>query len=354
MDIKVAPQSLLLQTAEKLREAITQGHFAPGERLVETALCARMGVSRTTIREALRRLESERLVRNAPNRGPSVAAITPDMAEQIYDVRKLLEGEAAALFAARASAEQILSLEAALRAFTTAVSEESSVDRVRATSDFYDVILTECGNTVIFEMLSSLHARINVLRARSMASPGRSKFSLIEMRAILEAIERRDCNAARKAAEAHVAAAREAALAALRATNEREAADQLSAVRTSETANKIDQQLDSPPIIQPHVDDAMWEEIKNLLPQAKVRRFQHPGRKPIADRQALEGILFVLANRIGWNQLPTEFGYGSGISCWRKLRSWQGCGAWDQISEVLRQHPRSHSSRARSASPELP
>ena len=107
VDLKVTPQTVLFQTTSKLREAIVRGQFPPGERLVETTLAEMMGVSRTTLREALRRLETERLVHNAPNRGPSVATISAQDAAEIYHVRKLLEGEAAALFAAVATDEQI-------------------------------------------------------------------------------------------------------------------------------------------------------------------------------------------------------------------------------------------------------
>jgi DNA-binding GntR family transcriptional regulator len=210
VDMRVTPQTVLLQTASKLREAIMQGHFRPGERLVEAALCDRMGVSRTTVREALRRLESERLVTTVPNKGPSVATINPEEADQIYDVRRLLEGEATALFAARATPPEIEQLTKSLKLFERAVKNEAAVERVQFTGEFYDVILRGCGNTIIREVLESLLARVNALRATSMSNPGRAKFSLAEMRKILQAIEQHDPVAARAAAEAHVIAAREA------------------------------------------------------------------------------------------------------------------------------------------------
>ncbi|GAB2890324.1 hypothetical protein GCM10027093_26670 [Paraburkholderia jirisanensis] len=341
MDIKVTPQTVLLQTTLKLREAIMQGHFAPGERLVELTLCERIGVSRTTVREALRRLESERLVTNIPNRGPSVAIISRSEADQIYHVRKLLEGEAAALFAALASAEQIAELDRALRSFEAAVKNESAVDRVRSTSEFYEVILNGCGNLVIHEVLGSLLARINVLRAKSMANPGRAKLSLAEMRRILNAVTKRDADAARIAAEAHVMAARDAAQLALGSSG-----DKREGVGTSgaSSANGSASVAAGAPraarsaaarASKPLVDDALWAQLEPLLPPAKPRRYQYPGRKPVSDRQAMNGILFVLANRIHWNELPAELGCGSGISCWRRLRNWQDAGAWDGMQLVL-------------------
>src|SRR3546814_638178 len=117
IDLKVEPVTVQAQTFRKLREAILNGVFKPGERLTEAKLCARMGVSRTSIREGLRRLEGERLITILPNKGPTVTQITWAEAEEIYHVRALLEGEAAAMFATRATAEDLAELRAALEAF---------------------------------------------------------------------------------------------------------------------------------------------------------------------------------------------------------------------------------------------
>jgi DNA-binding GntR family transcriptional regulator len=211
VDLKVTPQSVLFQTTSKLREAIMQGQFAPGERLVETTLAEMMGVSRTTLREALRRLETERLVHNAPNRGPSVATISAQETAEIYHVRKLLEGEAAALFAVAATGDEIDRLDRALSRFSDAVQHENALARLESTSEFYDVILHGCGNHIIREFLESLFARVNLLRAKSMSNPGRAQFSLLEMARIRDAVKAHDAVAARAAAEAHVLAAQQAA-----------------------------------------------------------------------------------------------------------------------------------------------
>ena len=332
VDMKVTPQTVLLQATVKLREAILQGQYAPGERLVELSLCERIGVSRTTVREALRKLESERLVTNVPNRGPSVTIITPAEADQIYHVRKLLEGEAAALCAELATPHEIDALKDALRSFQDAVTNESAVERVRFTSEFYDIILAGSGNQIIREVLESLVARINVLRAKSMANPGRAKCSVMEMRKIFNAIKKRDAAAARAAAEAHVLAARDAA--------HTRPADSLkknaNAADGVARASGIERQTASIGVPgKPILDDAVWAAIDAQLPPAKPRRFLHPGRKPVADREALSGILFVLQNGIQWNELPIEMGFGSGVSCWRRLRDWQQSGVWERIQGIL-------------------
>ncbi len=87
---------------------------------------------------------------------------------------------------------------------------------------------------------------------------------------------------------------------------------------------------------KPLVSDALWERIEPLLPPPKPRRFDHPGRKPIDNRKALTGILFVLKTGIPWEDLPVEMGCGCGMTCWRRLRDWAAAGVWDQLTEVLR------------------
>ena len=207
MDLKVEPRTIQIQTADKLRDAIRSGHFKPGERLLEAELCERMQVSRTTVREALRRLEGEKLITVIPNRGPFVTEITWQEAKEIYYVRALLEGEAAALFAERATSDEQREMAEALGAFNQADDADDPIGRLMSTSRFYDIMLHGCGNGIIRELLQGLLARINFLRSRSMSRPGRTKYSAIEMQRILKAIERKDATGARAAAVEHVRAA---------------------------------------------------------------------------------------------------------------------------------------------------
>ena len=95
----------------------------------------------------------------------------------------------------------------ALDAFDAAVAAADAAARLDTTARFYAVLLEACGNAVVDELLLGLHARINLLRARSMSRPGRAAHSAREMRAMLEAMRARDPAAARAAAVAHVAAA---------------------------------------------------------------------------------------------------------------------------------------------------
>jgi transposase len=85
---------------------------------------------------------------------------------------------------------------------------------------------------------------------------------------------------------------------------------------------------------KPILDDGLWEIIEPLLPKKK-RRFRNPGRKPLLDRAALTGILFVLKTGIAWEDLPQETGCGCGMTCWRRFQAWQKAGVWQKIHKVL-------------------
>jgi transposase len=93
---------------------------------------------------------------------------------------------------------------------------------------------------------------------------------------------------------------------------------------------------------KPILDDDLWTLIEPMLPPPKPRRFRSPGRKPITNRQALTGIIFVLRTGIPWELLPQEMGCGSGVSCWRRLRDWEAAGIWDAIHQHLLGELRRH------------
>src|SRR5215210_2873140 len=89
---------------------------------------------------------------------------------------------------------------------------------------------------------------------------------------------------------------------------------------------------------KPLVPDTLWELIRPLLPAPKPRRSRFPGRKPVDDRKALAGILFVLKTGIPWADLPAEMGCGCGMTCWRRLAAWQEAGVWFALYQLLLKH----------------
>jgi transposase len=88
-------------------------------------------------------------------------------------------------------------------------------------------------------------------------------------------------------------------------------------------------------VIEELVPDGLWERIAPLLPPPKPRRYRYPGRRPIDDRAALAGIVFVLTTGITWNQLPAGLVGCSGVTCWRRLRDWTEAGVWPALHELL-------------------
>lgn len=202
------------QVLDVLRNAILDLRFKPGDRLVERELCELVGVSRTSIREALRHLESEGLVTNVPNVGPSVAIVDVSEAVHIYELRETLEGLAGRLFAERATDAQISELQAAMKQLSAALTTPGVPDKIRETNHFYEVLRSGCGNPLLSETISRLHGKIILLRASSISHPERGLQSLDEMEAIVAAVSERNLDAAETACAAHVRAARGAALSA--------------------------------------------------------------------------------------------------------------------------------------------
>ncbi len=213
--IRLASQPLRRQLEEHLRRAITEGVYPPGAHLSDRELCEQFGVSRSIVREAVRLLEAEGLVTLMPYRGPFVAFLSVEEAAQIYEIRAALEGLAGAGFAQRASAAQHGELRAvygALAAIAPGVDKRELLETKRR---FYDVLLAGCGNAYVARMLAQVLNRNTQLRATSLSAPDRLPNTIREIGAIVDAVLRRDPDAARRACIAHVEAAAAVALAIL-------------------------------------------------------------------------------------------------------------------------------------------
>jgi GntR family transcriptional regulator, trigonelline degradation regulator len=209
------PPNLREQVAEKIRDAIVGGAFPPGMRLIERELCERLGVSRSSIREALRQLEVEGLVTNPPNRGPSVTVIDTVTAQSIYQVRSALESLAARLFVRHATASDEAALSVAVDRLAEAYESGSLSRTLPAKTTFYQALLDGAGNPVITDVLRTLNSRISQLRGTSLSSPNRLTESIAEIRTLQKALISRDEEAAARACEDHIAKAAHAALQSL-------------------------------------------------------------------------------------------------------------------------------------------
>ena len=199
-------------TLEKLRDAILNQRFKPGERLVERPLCDQLGVSRTVVREVLRHLETEGLVETLSHQGPVVARPDPHSIEEIYELRALLEALAAKACAENASDRDIARLGKALDRIVAAYERADPALVLKYTTEFYEVLFKSSGKLVAWEVVRSLNARVNFLRAMTISTPGRDKSGVAEIRRIVDAIAARDADAAYVASIDHVQAAAKLAL----------------------------------------------------------------------------------------------------------------------------------------------
>ena len=189
---------------DRMRKAIVDLHFQPGERLVERDLCAQLGVSRTVVREVLRHLESEGLVSSQGARGPIVALTSPEEAQQIYELRGLLEGVAARGCAESEDRTFLGPLDESLAAIEEAYRVGDMAAVLTATSEFYRVLFEASGKTIAWGIVTSLNARINHLRSMTIKTPKRNIEGPREMRRIARAIRKADGDEAFLAAQIHV------------------------------------------------------------------------------------------------------------------------------------------------------
>lgn len=205
--ISEAPRTLREIALEKVRSAILDLHFKPGSRLTERDLGEQLGVSRSVVREVIRHLESEGLVETIPNQGPIVARLDPETAAEIYELRGLLESAAAHAAASMADAAAVARMQAALDEIENAYKNRDFRRVLAESGNFYQTMFLCGGKQVGWEMVQRLNGRINMLRSMTIASPGREARGPAQMRKILDAITRRDPQAAADACREHVASA---------------------------------------------------------------------------------------------------------------------------------------------------
>ena len=141
---------------QTLRQAILRGELKPGERLMEVRLAKKLGVSRTPIREAIRKLELEGLVLMIPRRGAEVAEITEKSMRDVLEVRRALEVLAVSLSCDRISGEQIEALKEAAEEFDRSLTSDDETRTAEADVHFHDIIYRSTDNQRLIQLLSNL------------------------------------------------------------------------------------------------------------------------------------------------------------------------------------------------------
>ena len=195
-----------------LREAILRGELKPGERLMEIALAEKLGVSRTPIREAIRKLELEGLVIMIPRRGAQVAKITEKELTDVLEVRIGLENMVIEKVCSQMTAEQLDRVEEAEREFEKAMREGDLKNLAEADENFHKMIYDACDNRRLLQILSNLRAQLYRYRIEYLKDEDTRNLLVEEHRAIYHAIRNQDTEAAKKYAFAHVENQRKAIL----------------------------------------------------------------------------------------------------------------------------------------------
>jgi DNA-binding GntR family transcriptional regulator len=193
------------QVSNALRQAIVERELRPGQRLVERELTGMLQVSRATIRESLRELEAEGLVTVIPQRGAVVASISMQEAADIYEARAAIESLIVRRFVERTGEDHIRRLADTLTPLRAAIDAGRPVGELLARKDhFYDVLLDGAGSTVLSTLLSSLQARVSLLRATSLTHEGRPAEMLAELGRLVDAIGARNADEAARLCAEHV------------------------------------------------------------------------------------------------------------------------------------------------------
>lgn len=191
-------------------EAVDRGVLAPGQRLVETELAERLGVSRTPVREALQRLEAYGIVVRE-GRSLRVAVLDHDQLGELYEVRGTVEGMAARLAARHAAPEEIDLLAAMVEADRSLVGDATAL--ALANRRFHRQLHLASHNRYLNQMLENIRRSLVLLSSTTLTAKGRGATSLDEHAEIVEAVRRRDEAAAGAAAERHISNAYRARLA---------------------------------------------------------------------------------------------------------------------------------------------
>ena len=184
--------------------AIDEGVYRPGDRLVESELAERFGVSRTPIREALQRLETQSLLAR-DGRSLIVASLDHNQMSELYIVRRELEGLAAQLAAKHATPEEVALLRGMVEADNALLNDPAALSR--ANRRFHQQIHLASHNRYLVQQLDLVHRTMALMATTSLAAQGRSKIAQEEHDAIVTAIENRDEAAAQTALRDHISVA---------------------------------------------------------------------------------------------------------------------------------------------------
>lgn len=187
-----------------LRQAILKGELAPGERLMEIQLAERLGVSRTPIREAIRKLELEGLVLMIPRKGAEVAKISEKSLRDVLEVRRSLEELAIELACQRMTPEDIVQLEKKQEEFQAAITKGKVMEIAETDEAYHDVIYKGTCNDRLIQMINNLREQMYRYRLEYIKDENKRPILLVEHENILRAVKQRKTEEAKEAMREHI------------------------------------------------------------------------------------------------------------------------------------------------------
>lgn len=197
-------QPLREVVCETLREAIRSGVLQPGERLMEIQLAEELGVSRTPVREAIRKLELEGYVIMLPRRGTYVANLSIKDINEVFEIRTALDVLATGLAAERITEEELEQLERLLVQIGEYIEQNDMEKIVEIDTQFHDLLYRASRNDRLVGIINNLREQLTRFRSISMSYPGRLKKTLEEHSRMVEAIAQRNVKLAQKLAVEHM------------------------------------------------------------------------------------------------------------------------------------------------------
>lgn len=187
-----------------LRQAILKGELAPGERLMEIQLAERLGVSRTPIREAIRKLELEGLVLMIPRKGAEVAKISEKSLRDVLEVRRSLEELAIELACQRMTDEETEELEEKQEEFRSAVTKGDAMEIAETDEAYHDIIYKGTNNDRLVQILNNLREQMYRYRLEYIKDEDKRQVLLLEHDNILRAVKQRKVDEAKTAMREHI------------------------------------------------------------------------------------------------------------------------------------------------------
>lgn len=212
--VKRQEQSLRAMTVVTLRKAIFSLHFKPGQHLTERELCELTGVSRGLMREVLRDLAAEGLIRNDPYKSPVVITLDRNDARELYEIRSALEPMAARLFVERASDDEVVQLRKAVASSEAATKSKDVLALTDSLDAFYRILFQGSKNRTAADFIRILHVKVGFLRAMTFQfqTDADGRESIARLKQISTAIQQRDGQAAANACLAQVTRSRNVAM----------------------------------------------------------------------------------------------------------------------------------------------